>query len=84
MFFCYFCLVCLCFNNRYALERHMTKYQTVWPREPVGKFRDENVFPRAAVREVLVTCASVCIFAYCIVLCLYGSVCKCMWYVCMG
>ena len=36
----------------YALERHLTRYQAIWPREPVGSFNDEDVFARTAVQEL--------------------------------
>jgi hypothetical protein len=36
----------------YALERHLTRYQAIWPRETVGSFNGEEVFPRASVQEL--------------------------------
>ena len=36
----------------YALERHLTRYQAIWPKEPVGSFNGEEVYPRGAVQEL--------------------------------
>lgn len=36
----------------YALERHLTRYQAIWPRDAVGSFNGEDVFPRSAVQEL--------------------------------
>jgi len=33
----------------YVLERHLLKYETIHPRDKVGLFRGEEVFPRSAV-----------------------------------
>ncbi len=36
----------------FVLERHLLKYQTVYPREPIARFHSDDVFARSAVHTL--------------------------------
>ena len=45
--------IAACKNHpRYALERHVKRYEAIYPRKPVGSIKGEMIFLRSAVKEL--------------------------------